>query len=328
MDEAGSLSKISSSAIVAVYTCQLQDSVPVKHLVGSFFAGFGLAAAVNVLIIPLTSRKLVSMHMVMHFDAIQRTLDAQRGFAHSLSLRDWHFVHGNPDASQQEHSPSWPEANTLKNATMEAARTLGMITSELRYAKREVGWDYLGPKELANITRILKKVLASMLWMESLVEVSRRIPRLMSEMASISPEEEQQKWCWVLEQRRRPTEQLIQTMKEGLDHSMHILRLGKARAVSQSDIEANRDHASSHLEEMIERFLQGRQDPLGTWLSWTGMDQSSEIPTEVNSQQREWCRFQLYFLLDVGFSYPRVENAYPDFYCRWNLRSFRLRKES
>jgi hypothetical protein len=270
--------------------------------VGSFFAGFGLSAAVNVLIIPLTSRKLVSMHMVVNFEAIQRTLDAQREFAKSLSLRDWRFVHGNPDVSQQEHTLSWAEADTLKNATMEAARTLGRIISELRYAKREVGWDYLGPKELANITRILKKVLASMLWMESLVEVSRRIPRLVSEMESISREEEEQKWCWVFEQRLRPTEQLIQAMNEGLDHSMHILRLGKARAVSQPDIEANRDHARSHLEEMIERFLQGRQDPLGTWLSWTGMDQSSEIPTGGNSQQRERYRFQLYFLLDVGFS--------------------------
>lgn len=268
----------------------------------SFFAGFGLAAAVNVLVIPLTSRKLVSMHMVANFDAIQRTLAAQREFAQSLPLRDWRFVYGNPDVSQQEHTPSWTEANTLKNATMETARTLGRITSELRYAKREAGWDYLGPKELANITRILKKVLTSLLWMESLVEVSRRIPRLVSDMESISREEEQQKWCWVFEQRRRPTEQLIQAMKEGLDHSVHILRLGKARAVSHSDIEANGDHASSHLEEMIERFLQGRQDPLETWLSWTGMDQSSEIPTGVNSQQRERYRFQLYFLLDVGFS--------------------------
>ncbi|KAJ5973853.1 hypothetical protein N7481_011063 [Penicillium waksmanii] len=261
-----------------------------------------VSAAVNVLIIPLTSRKLVSMHMMANFDAIQRTLDAQREFAQALCSRDWGFVHGDPDASQQEQSPSWPEANTLKSATMETTRTLGRITSELRYAKREVDWDYLGPKDLANITRLLKKVLASMVWMESLVEVSRRIPRLVSEMANISREEEQQKLCWVFEQRRRPTEQLIQAMKEGLDHSVHILRLGKARAVSESDIEANRDHASSHLEDMIERFLQGREDPLGTWLSWTGIDQSSETPTGVNSQQRERYQFQLFFLLDMESS--------------------------
>jgi hypothetical protein len=278
----------------------LHDSSPVKHLVGSFFAGFGLAAAVNVLVIPLTSRKLVSMHMVENFNAIQKTLDAQREFAQSL--HGWCFIHGHSDVSQQENTPSWPEANTLKNATMEAAKALGRIISELRYAKREIGWDYLGPKELANITRILKKVLASMLWMESLVEVSRRIPRLMNEMENVPREEEQQKWCWVFEQRRGPTEQLIQAMKEGLDHSLHILRLGKAPAVSQSDIEANRDHTSTHLEEMIDRFLRGRQDPLETWLSWTGMHQSSDIPTEVNPQQRERYRFQLYFLLDVGFS--------------------------
>ena len=231
---------------------------------------------------------------------IQRTLDAQREFAQSL--HDRCFIHDKSDVSQQENTPSWPEANTLKDATMEAAKILGRITSELRYAKREIGWDYLGPKELANITHMLKKVLASMLWMESLVEVSRRMPRIVNEMESIPHEEEQQKWCWALEQRRRPTEQLIQAMKEGLEHSMHILRLGRARAVPQSDIEANRVHASSHLEEMIERFLQGRQDPLKTWLSCTDINQSSEVPTVVGSRQPERHRFQLYFLLDVGFS--------------------------
>jgi hypothetical protein len=270
--------------------------------VGTFFSGFGLAAAVNVLIVPLTSRKIVSMHMMAHFDAIQTTLDAQREFAQALSSRDWRFVHGDPDVSQQENTPSWPEANNLKNATIETTRTLGRITSELRYAKREVGWDYLGPKDLANISRLLKKVLASMLWMESLVESPGRIPRLVSETENISREGEQEKFSWVFEQRRRPTERLIQAMKQGLDHSVHILRLGKARAVSESDIEANGDHARSQLEDTIESFLQGRRDPLETWLSWTGMDQSSEISTGVNSQQRERYRFQLYFLLDVGFS--------------------------
>ncbi|OOQ84136.1 hypothetical protein PEBR_31896 [Penicillium brasilianum] len=274
----------------------------VKHLVGSFFAGFGLAAAVNVFIIPLTSRKIVSMHMVENFHAIQKTLDSQLAFAQSLPLHDWRFVHGSSDVSQQEKTPSWPEANALKNSTMEAAKSLGRVTSELRYAKREVGWDYLGPTELANITRMLKKVLASMLWTESLVKVSRRFPRLLNEMESIPHEEERQKWCWVLEQRRGPTEQLIQAMKEGLGQSLHNFRLNKAAEFSQLDIESNRDHTSTRLEEMIDSFLQGRQDPFETWLSWTGMHQSSDISTGINSHQRERYRLQLYFLLDLESS--------------------------
>lgn len=241
------------------------------------------------------------MYMVENFDAIQRTLDAQREFAQSLSSRCWPFAHGNSDITQQETTPLWPEANALINATTEATRALGKIASELRYAKLEVGWGYLGPKDLANITRLLKKVLASMLWMESLIEVTRRIPRVVTELESIPHEEEQQQWCWVFEQRRGPTENLIQAMKESLDHSVYILGFGKTPTVSQSDIETNRNHTSTHLEEMIERFLQGRQGSLETWLSWIGMHQSSEISTGVYSQQREQYRLQLYFLLDVGF---------------------------
>ncbi|KAJ5653065.1 hypothetical protein N7490_000068 [Penicillium lividum] len=242
------------------------------------------------------------MHMAEHFDAIQRTLDARREFTQSLPLRYWRFPHGTSNNSQQETTCSWAEANTLKNATIESARALAKITSELRYAKREIGWDFLGPKELANITHLLKKVLASMMWMESLVEVTTHIPRLVTEVESIPCEEEHQKWCWVMEQRRGPTEQLIEVMQECLDHSVYILHLGKAPTVSQTDIEANRDHTSTHLEEMIENFLQERQGALETWLSWTGMYQSSDMSTGISSQQRERYRFQLCFLLDLESS--------------------------
>ncbi|KAJ5671634.1 hypothetical protein N7507_000761 [Penicillium longicatenatum] len=274
----------------------------IKRLVETFFAGFGLAAAVNVVIIPLTSRKLVSMHMTETINAIRGTLDAQREFTQSLSSGDWLFVHDKLDLSQQEARSSWTEANILKTKIMEAAIALGKVTSELRYAKREIGWGYLGPKELANIARLLRKVLASILWMESLVEATGQTPRIMTEVESITRKEEQQKWCWLLQQRHGPTEQLIQTMKEGLDHSVYILLLGKVPAVSQSDIEANRDHTSMHLKEMIEIFLQERQGSLETWFSWTGMRQSSEMPKGVNSQQCERYLFQLYFFLDLESS--------------------------
>ncbi|KAJ5544260.1 hypothetical protein N7513_007071 [Penicillium frequentans] len=274
----------------------------IKHLVETFFAGFGLAAAVNVIIIPLTSRKIVSMHMAENFNAIQRALGAQREFTQSLSLGDWLFMHGKPDVSQQDTTTSWPEANSLKNTTMEATIALGKVTSEMRYAKREVGWGYLGPKELANINHLLKRLMAAMLWMESLAKVTRRIPHLLNQVESMSHEEEQQKWCWLFEQRHGPTEQLIQAMKEGLDHSVHMLRLSKAPAISQSDIEANRDHTRAYLEETIDSFLRERQSPLDTWLSWTGIRQSSELSKGVNTRQRERYLFQLYFLLDLESS--------------------------
>ncbi|KAJ5933679.1 hypothetical protein N7454_006008 [Penicillium verhagenii] len=274
----------------------------IKRLVETFFAGFGLAAAVNVLIVPLTSRKIVTMHMENNFAAIQRTLDARREFAQSLPMRDWHFANDNSDNPRQDTTDSWPEARELKNATIEATRALGKVTSELRYAKREIGWGYLGPRDLANITHLLKKVLASILWMESLVEVTTQIGHRVKNIEGISQEEEQQKWRSLLEQRHVPTEQLIQSMKECLDHSLRILRLGKAPPLSKSDIESNKDHMCTHLEETIEHFLRGRQETLQSWLSWTGMHRSPESPKDINTHQHEGHRFQLYFLLDLESS--------------------------
>jgi hypothetical protein len=298
----------------------------VRRLTETFFTGFGLSAVVNVLILPYTSRTLVAVHLKNNLHAIQRTLNAQRQFVQSLPSRDnfSHRTEGDNHPNSQRETVLWPEADALKNAAMDVAKGFGAIKSELRFAKREAGWAYLGPKELVELARFLRSILVSVLGMESLVEVATRLEKRglreffrgsgsgishpLTELEKSVLEVEKQQWYWIFEQTRDPTEQLLHAMDEGLDHTVCSLRLGKSPTALASDPEANGNNAARHLEETIGYFLNQRQGPLKTWLAWKGMDQPSQSESLKSSvkpadpQLHEEHQLQLYILLNVSIS--------------------------
>lgn len=272
------------------------------------------------------------MLMTNNLHEIKRTLTAQRRFMQSLSTRDWDTVRGdsglpgresdNPRDSHQE-TTSWHEADTVKKATMNVAECFGKIKSELRYAKCEAGWAHLGPRDLVELTHLLKNILSSILGMSSLVEATDRIEkrggwesfrgssisRTMTQFELNAREEkEKQQWHWIFEQIRGPTQQLLQKMTEGLDHSMYALRLEKPPAFSRSDLEANGNHTAMQLGEMIENFLEQRRGPLMSWCAEKGMDEPSQMESlrsgmkSADYQLRERHQFQLYLFLDVSSS--------------------------
>ncbi|GIC90374.1 FUSC family protein [Aspergillus udagawae] len=258
-----------------------------------------------------------------------RTLNAQRQFVRSLPSHDIFSqrTEGHIDPNYQHETELWPEADALKNAAMDVAKEFGAIKSELRFAKREAGWAYLGPKELVELTRFLKSILVSVVGMESLVEVATRLekrglreffrrPRIshpLTESEKNALEVERQQWYWIFEQTRGPTEQLLHAMDEGLDHAVYSFRLGKSPTALASDLEANGNNAARHLEEMIGHFLRQRQGPLKTWLAWKGVDQpfqsdslrSSVKPTDP--QLHEEHQLQLYILLQSHYLF--IESA-------------------
>ncbi|KAJ5620029.1 hypothetical protein N7510_004013 [Penicillium lagena] len=232
----------------------------------------------------------------------------------SLSSREWFSVErlGDVQWNSQQDTVLWPEAESLKGAIMEIAKGFGALKAELRYAKREAGWDHLGPKELVELTRLLKSILASILWMKSLIEVATRIEKRGgwdcfrgSDISHpVAGEVEKQQWNWIFEQTLGPTEQLSQAMDDGIDYVACSLRFRKPRAASRSDHEANGNVAAKQLEQMIGDYLKQQQGSLKTWLSWKDMDHPSQVEAlksgrkPADSQIRERHQLQLYFLLD------------------------------
>ncbi|GKZ36706.1 hypothetical protein AbraIFM66950_007881 [Aspergillus brasiliensis] len=291
----------------------------IKHLVETFFTGFGLSAAVNMLILPVTSRKLVTIQMTEILQGVQKTLDVQHQFIDSLSSRDWFPLYHGSDFPPREKKAPWLEADAVHTATIHFAEGFAKMKAELRYAKREAGWAYLGPKELVEISHILKKIFTSILWIESIVKVTKSleghgswetfrgvpISHTISEFES--NQEEKQQWHRQFEQRRTPARELFQAMKQGISHSLYALRLQKPPARVKLDLESNQSSAAAGLQNAVESFVRQRQAPLEAWLSWTGMDGPEQTELKrggksANSQQRERRQFQLFLFLDLEYS--------------------------
>jgi hypothetical protein len=306
-------------------------------LLETFFTGFGISAAVSLLIIPFTSRDIVSMRMTQDFQALKTALKAQSQFMLSLPTRDWYNTQdsskrldsrSDDDYNSHERTAPWPEADVLKKATMDVAEAQVKIQSELRYAKREAAWAKLGAKDFDMLYRLLKNILLPILGMESLVEATDRIEKrggwqffrasitahtmTESELNALE-EKEKEQWLWIFEQLRGPVRQLLQVMIEGLDHATYALEFAKRPASSKTDLEANGLDSqpggkgfATHLEKMIQDFLEQREGPLKEWCASKGMDDPSQKnsmkPSDYPLHQRH--QAQLYLFLDV--SCPRL----------------------
>jgi hypothetical protein len=304
-------------------------------LLETFFAGFGISAAVSIFIIPFTSRDIVSMRIAAGLQAFKTALKAQSQFMLSLPTRDWY---DNQDSSKRLDSRSgndynshprtvpWPEADALKRVTIDVAEAQVKIQSELRYAKREVAWAKLGAGDFKMLNRLLKNILLPVLGMESLVEVTDRIEKhggwqsfrapttahtmTESELTALE-EKEKEQWRWIFEQLRGPVRQLLQAMVEGLDHSTYALEFAKRPASSKTDLEAKGLDSQPggkgfavHLEKMIQDFLEQRKGPLKEWCASKGMDDPSQKnsmkPLDYPLHQRH--QAQLFLFLDVSCS--------------------------
>lgn len=282
-----------------------------------------------MLILPITSRDLVTTHMTENLHAIKRTLTAQSEFMLSLASYDWYAGSGNSDlpgsrtendCNSRQETAAWPEAGAFRKTTANVAEGLGKLKSELRYAKREAGWAHLGPRELVDLTHLLENILSPILGMTTLVQVADRIKKLggweafrgygnrhtTTELGLNACVKEKQRWNSLFEQLRDHARQLQQAMTDGIDHSMYTLQLGQPPALRQTDLETNRPCISKHLEEMIGDFLERRQGPLNTWCALSGLGDPSHVEylrSGVTSPDQAHARhqFQLYFFLSVGF---------------------------
>jgi hypothetical protein len=221
------------------------------------------------------------------------------------------------------------EAEAFKKATIKVAELQVQIHSELRYAKREIGWAKLGANDFSKLSRLLRDILVAVSGMESLVDVVHLIekrrdwytaqppettPKLAAFDLDASERNEKERWDWIFEQLQGPTHRLLLVMIEGLDHTLYTLEFAKRpHTAVTSDIEGKGlDHQpgdkgfADRLERAIQEFLHQREGPLKEWCTSKGMDSKpqGDGPNLSNDTLHERHQSQLYLLLNVSFNSP------------------------
>ncbi|KIX06506.1 uncharacterized protein Z518_04482 [Rhinocladiella mackenziei CBS 650.93] len=299
-----------------------------RFLLDTFFVGFGIAFAVHFVVLPITTRDLVTLMLNEYLHHLKVVFDAQGALIHSLPARDWGVVSGtsslegeSDNSNPDERITPWPEADTWRTATAAATESQVKIHSEMRYVKREFAWSKLAATDFVCITKLLKNILVPVAGMETVIQVGDRVEK-QGGWASMKPpkdgsssgvsepsmdEEEKERWGWFFDQIHEPYKQLERAMIDGLDYAFHTMGITKKPMFSTSpELEARGADSldgkgfAKYLEGTIDNFLTEREGPLREWCRLNGMDDSKETSSRKLLHQRH--RSQLYLILDLEYS--------------------------
>lgn len=277
--------------------------------------------------------------MIIHgeIQTFKAVLMAHSQYMVSLPGRDWYgqqSVSNNASIQTDEipdpltRTTPWPEADALKGVITSLTELQMKAQAELRYAKREVAWGKLSPKDFSNIMRLLKNIVHPVLGIDTLTQVTDRIEKRGgwgSVRAANAPagyteddlkaleEKEREQWQWIFELLHSRVQRLKDAMLEGLQHFLYTLEFEKRpKSAAQPDIEASGSDSTagspgekgfaSRLEAMISEYAAQREGPIKEWCTGKGMDSnpngSEANPSDYPLHDRH--QSQLYLILDVS----------------------------
>lgn len=300
------------------------SSPPVRRLLDCFFVGFGLAFAVHFIVLPITSRDLVTLVLNEYLHVLKGAIDAEAALLASLPGRDWSHATGasNLETDSAEEIPlerrtPWPEADKWRTVTTAATECQIKLQSELRYVKREVTFGKLSGKDYASVVKLLKNIFVPIAGVETVIQVNDRVEnrggwtsvRTLKDSSGTelsdqsSSDVERENWTWLFSQIDPTLNPLWQAMIEGLDYAFYTLQITK-KPIFSTKVELEARAAESpdgrgfaqYLEKTINHFLIAREAPLKECCRLNGLDETQA--SDKSSHQRNTS--QLYLLLDVS----------------------------
>ncbi|KIX95771.1 uncharacterized protein Z520_08479 [Fonsecaea multimorphosa CBS 102226] len=295
----------------------------VKRLLDTFWVGFGLAFAVHFVVLPLTSRDLVTLILTEYLHILKGVIDAKAALLISLPSRDW--TNGSRPTSLESDSEggepverltSWPEADKWRALTAAATECQIKMQSEMRYVKREVVFGKLAGKDYSSITKLLRNILIPIVGLETVIQVNDRVEKQGGwtsikafkdgNNSEISDRElngeEKERWSSLFGQIDGAYKLLWRAMIEGLDYAWLTLQITKKPVfTTKADLEARAAESpegkgfAKYLEKTIDNFLAVREGPLKEWCR---ANETAET-TARSSHKRHTS--QLYLLLDLEY---------------------------
>ncbi|CZR57246.1 uncharacterized protein PAC_07136 [Phialocephala subalpina] len=245
----------------------------IKRLLEGFLTAFALATAVNLFIIPVTSRKVVFKEQAGYIGLIRGTLKAQKAYLTSLETSDMFATGpGDSDASKgdaegkkkkakknSKKDSSHPAHNTQAKALKGSLDALlglhGKLHGDMPFAKREIAWGKLNQKDLDEIFRLFRSILIPLIGMGTITDIFARIAERRGwvdvpdskyheaekweECSAQEKEKEKETWNAIMKTLHEPFEVVVQAMDEGLEHTSIALELApKPKAKKGEDVEA------------------------------------------------------------------------------------------
>ncbi|MCJ1317830.1 hypothetical protein MMC15_003157 [Xylographa vitiligo] len=268
----------------------------VRTLLEAFLAGFAIASIVNLIVFPQSSRDVVFREASDYIAAIQGVLKAQNRYLRSLERKEMYRPLPKDDDKAVPEELS--AAKAFKSALAELTALHGKLHGDLTFAKREVAYSHLGPKEIDELFKRFREILLPLIGMGSVVDIFNRIAENREWKVEDNlevrealdttdekltdherKEEERMEWNEVMKTLHEPFELMSLAMMDGLNHTSYALGFSKPpKAKPLDDIEANEgeaqpgdDNYGEYLSNKVKIFYEQRAVTLQTWCNQRGI---------------------------------------------------------
>ena len=323
-----------SSTYAPQFATMDQGFAFVKRLLEAFLSGFGIAFVVNLIVFPQSSRDVVFQEASGYIAAIQKVLKAQNGYLQSLERKEMFRPpqKGDDKAIPEEVSA----AKTFKAALAGLTALHGKLQGDLTFAKREIAYSHLGPKEIDGLFKNFREIVLPLISMGSVVDIFDRIADKREWKAEESSkgsqgsgttaeeladherkEKERTQWNEVMRTLHEPFELMSATITDGLQHTSYALGFSKPPKAKPSDdtrdLEANEgeawpgdDNYGQYLSNKVKLFYEQREVTIQTWCNQRGIhlshvtgetDGEAILNDSAGDHRNER---QLYLILYVG----------------------------
>ncbi|KAG9248946.1 hypothetical protein BJ878DRAFT_411671 [Calycina marina] len=248
-----------------IFTTFAQAEALIKQLLIAFFTAFGISTAVNLFVIPVSSRTVVFKDAAGYIGLVRATLKAQNAYFHSLESSDMFSIteetkesekalvsdtdkkkdknQGKKQESKSElHPADSPQSKALKKAIAGLIALHGKLHEDIQFAKREMAWGKLDAADIDELFALFRGVIIPLIGMSTISDIFERIserrgwikPRKphakdSSEAWEHSTEKEKasekKTWNDVMKALHEPFSTALSAMDQGLEHAGVVLEI-------------------------------------------------------------------------------------------------------
>jgi hypothetical protein len=309
--------------ISSIYAPQMQNMTAaiamVVRLLKTMLTGLGIATAVSLFILPMTSRKAVFKQMGGYIGGLRSALSAHAAYFETLERNDMFGRAETYDDSREKFGEKGkkvysPEAEAIRAAIRGITDLHAKLHGDLTFAKREFALGKLGPDDIQAMFRHLRQIMIPVVGLSFVVDIFQRLSDYNRWNQPIDPNAEPlsedvrhrvvHDWNDIMRAVHDPFKVMIQTIDEGLLHTSYVFRLSKppkktAVAVTTDvgedgkDIEASAEDTApggkgftGHFKKKLGEFRNAKRIALATWAEDKGIKLPEDFfdhPSHVES---------------------------------------------
>ncbi|KAK4212025.1 hypothetical protein QBC37DRAFT_401957 [Rhypophila decipiens] len=228
----------------AVLTSLEAAEVFIQQLVTAMLAALAIALGVNLLVVPVSSRQVLTRELGACVSLLRKTVSLQKAYLVRLESDDMFSMASrtetqlsNWDKAAKRNKPKLTKearaAKALHESVAKLKEMAGKLHADAPFAKRDIAWGKLDAKDLSKIISLYRNLYIPVLGMTTITDIFKRISERRGWVVddSMPPEVlaekeiEKRVWNSVMRQMRDPFEILSEAIDQGLEHAVICLEI-------------------------------------------------------------------------------------------------------